>query len=309
MKKIFAILLTAMLSVSAFAEEVTIWEGSHNCANWVGNQDLGWGKYDWSKVTAGTVIRVYFTQDNTKEYWQLTVGVAGDDWKAICTGTNCVNLTSGQTVFEHTLDQADVTRLVTLNGMAFNGANITVTKITLDGEPAPEPETDDIDLSANMTCIWNAAYDTATTTITWSQDWGGAGWWYGDDSEGGSASKDCSAYTKVVLEFATAAPANGAIEIAYVGEGNNGEAGFEAGATKAECFFDATRSNHVKDIVMKLASAGSITLSKAYFVKVATGVDTITTGKVTRTVKVFDNGTLTIKTADSRFNIAGQRIK
>ena len=297
MKKLFTILMLLAASImSAFATETVIWTGSNYCdgTSETANQELGWGGYDWSKVEAGTTLKVNFTEDETKEYWQITLGVAGDGWKALSDDTDWHNLTQGQTEFSVVLTEDMLTRLSEKNGLVFTGKYITVTSISLVTD-APEPTTDEIDLTQDMTSIWSATYDKTTQTVTWTDDsWGGAGWWYGDDSEGGTASKDCSGYTKVVYEFDGAAPAAGGIEIKYT-TGDAGWTGFEKDATSVEYTFDATRSAHVAQIVIKLGAAESLKLSKVYFVKIATGINEV-------------SGPMAQVSGSACYNVAGQKV-
>lgn len=308
MKRILFSLLMAVLCLPIGATETTIWTGAHNCGNWNGNQDLAWGGYNWSQVPAGATLRVYFTEDEAQTYWQLTLGVAGDGWKAINPNTDCVALEEGQTVFSILLSEADVTRLATLNGLTFNGANITVTSITLDAE---EPTTDEIDLTQPMTTGWDATYDPTTQTLTMNAAWAGMGWWYGDDSEGGSSSKDCTSYSNFTLEFAEQTTVGGGVEISYVEGEENGWAGFEAGASSVTINFDAARAAHVKQIVVKLSEVGSVKLSRAYFTRLATAI--ITTSAARRpvaadAVKCVENGRLVIKTQRAKYNALGQTL-
>ena len=81
--------------ISTDVNERGIWEGSHNCGNWVGNQDLAWRGFDWSSIDLSegpATLVVDVTLDNT------------------------------QTMLDD---------LVTNNGLIIIGSNYTFTKVTL----------------------------------------------------------------------------------------------------------------------------------------------------------------------------------
>lgn len=132
MKKLLSLFLFLLTTLCVSATEIqdVIWTGAHNLANWSGNSDLA-GKYDWSKIPARTTIKVYFFEDTSKDSWQLTLGVAGDGWKAINANTDCVALSAGQREFSIELNADDLKRLADNNGLIFNGHDITVTHIIL----------------------------------------------------------------------------------------------------------------------------------------------------------------------------------
>lgn len=108
-----------------------IWTGSFvTTSAWEGNQDLGWGQYDWSSVQPGTIITVYYTLNMEETNWQLKLGCA-NGWAELPT-IPIKGLEAGSTRFSATLTAEDL-RVLSLNndGLLVSGCNITMTKITL----------------------------------------------------------------------------------------------------------------------------------------------------------------------------------
>ena len=123
--------------VSGVAEETVIWTGNFDLGNWAnGMQDLAWGGYDFSALQAGNTIIVYFTQDATASSWQLKLG-RGNDWSTLpdfqeyAGGGDATDLTAGATSFSYQLGANDVNEILTNNGLIFQGANVTLTQISI----------------------------------------------------------------------------------------------------------------------------------------------------------------------------------
>ena len=110
--------------------QTTIWEGSHNLGNWNANQDLAWGRYDWSKVAPGSTLTFYFTKNSGTSSWNITIGVVGNGWATLNSNSSS-SLTGSATQWSLKLTQADVTTLAEKNGMIINGLNITLKRVTL----------------------------------------------------------------------------------------------------------------------------------------------------------------------------------
>jgi len=110
--------------------ETTIWSGTCSLGSWSGAlQDLSWGKYDWSTVSAGTVLTVYFTEESST-YWQLRIG--NGSWAALPdTPASEIAMTEGQTSYSYTLTANDIAELNSAGGMVLCGAFLTITKVTL----------------------------------------------------------------------------------------------------------------------------------------------------------------------------------
>lgn len=115
-----------------------------------------------------------------------------------------------------------------------------------------------LDLS-NLGSGWNSEYDAETKTITYTEAYGGKGWWL--ESDGKSA--DFSSYTKVVIETEPLAGyAKLVVEYASGATSSIGEA--NKGDTKIVANLDPENSNGVKQIYIQGGFAGTITLKDAY---------------------------------------------
>lgn len=110
--------------------ETVIWEGTHNVAGWSGNQDLAWGGYDWSKVTAGTLLKLYVTPNNpSSDWWCISLRTAAEGWPNI-TG---IPAQYDKPTYSITLEltQAIIDELVAGNGLIMTGSETTITKVSL----------------------------------------------------------------------------------------------------------------------------------------------------------------------------------
>lgn len=113
--------------------ETTIWEGSFSAGNWGGNQDLAWGGYDWSSVKSGSVLTMYFTEDTSSSYWQISLR-HGNNWGNIGADKGCpdqVDLEAGATSWSIELNQAILDDLVANGGLVMTGANYILSKVTI----------------------------------------------------------------------------------------------------------------------------------------------------------------------------------
>lgn len=118
--------------ISTDVNERVIWEGSHNCANWSGNQDLAWGGFDWSSIDLSegpATLVVDVTLDNTQTYWQFMLKT-GTNWEDLA-GFTQINMVSGQSEVTVPLTQTMLDDLVANNGLIIVGSNYTFTKVTL----------------------------------------------------------------------------------------------------------------------------------------------------------------------------------
>lgn len=110
-----------------------IWTGSFvTTSAWEGNQDLGWGNYDWSSVQPGTIITVYYTLDMEETDWQINLGGCAIGWNPLPTIPSQI-LEAGSTRFSATLTAEDLLVLSQDNnaGLVVSGCNFTMTKVTL----------------------------------------------------------------------------------------------------------------------------------------------------------------------------------
>lgn len=117
--------------------EIEIWSGNFALGAWAnGMQDLAWGGYDFSNIEAGTIINVYFTTDASATLWQLKLGRGSNwdtlpDFKTYAGGADAVDVSVEDTVFSYSLGAKDVEEILNNNGLIFQGANLTLTKVTL----------------------------------------------------------------------------------------------------------------------------------------------------------------------------------
>ena len=62
--------------------ETTIWSGNFALGSWAqGLQDLSWGGYDWSQVSAGTTLKLYYEVDASVGYINIRFG--NGSWAAL----------------------------------------------------------------------------------------------------------------------------------------------------------------------------------------------------------------------------------
>lgn len=113
-----------------------IWTGEHPLPvkpdGWNGNEDLGWGRYDWSSVQPGTIITVYYTLDMEETDWQIKLGGCAIGWNPLPTIPSQI-LEAGSTRFSATLTAEALLVLSQDNnaGLVVSGCNFTMTKVTL----------------------------------------------------------------------------------------------------------------------------------------------------------------------------------
>ena len=114
-----------------------IWTGKYPLpvkpdGGWNGNEELGWGRYDWSSVQPGTIITVYYTLDMEETNWQIKLGGCAISWNPLPTIPS-QSLEAGSTRFSATLTAEDLLVLSQDNnaGLVVSGCNFTMTKVTL----------------------------------------------------------------------------------------------------------------------------------------------------------------------------------
>ncbi len=126
-------------------------------------------------------------------------------------------------------------------------------------EAAETGASEDLSLT-DLNSGWQSSYDATTQTITFEGDWTGRGWWL--------AGKDCSRFTKVVIEIEPVAHYCQLIaEYGTDGDNKDGEAqsaGCAAGETKIVLYLDEARKQHVLQFYLQSEKAGKIKIVKAY---------------------------------------------
>lgn len=122
----------------------TIWEGEFAIAGWDrGCQDLAWGGYDWTSVSVGTELIVYY-EFNPGDYHQIRAG--NGSWNALPSwrqipgadgdGNAPVSENGGYHSIKLTAD--DLNELVNNGGLVVCGAFFVLTKIQLVSEISQE---------------------------------------------------------------------------------------------------------------------------------------------------------------------------
>ncbi|WP_434503533.1 IPT/TIG domain-containing protein [Prevotella sp.] len=121
---------TVVCKITAVSPEKTIWTGTFVVSGWNGLDALSWGKYDWSKVSEGTVITFYFTCADTSATWACLSMRQGRGWDKL--PNDQINFTGAATSCSYTLTAAGLKQLVDQAGLVVTGdGKVNVTKITL----------------------------------------------------------------------------------------------------------------------------------------------------------------------------------
>ena len=115
--------------------ETTIWSGSFALGSWAaGMSDLSWGGYDWSKVKAGTTLKLYYEVDASVGYINIRFG--NGSWAALPSTQgwgadgNAVPDPS-ETSIKTVLTDADMEQLNNAGGLVICGAGIICKKVVL----------------------------------------------------------------------------------------------------------------------------------------------------------------------------------
>lgn len=111
--------------------ETAIWEGSWTNSGWGGNQDLGWGGYDWSTVKPGTLLRAYCTPIDPTAWWCISFR-HGDGWGNLPGDAGAQIDTPEGGVAELTLTKEILDDLIANGGLIITGDGYTLTKVTLE---------------------------------------------------------------------------------------------------------------------------------------------------------------------------------
>lgn len=116
----------------------TIWEGSQHI-NWGGEESekslaaLAYGGFDWSSVSAGQTLYLYFTSDDDNGWYCFSLR-HGDGWGNLPGNAySQVDLGSGTvtTSYEIELTKDILDDLVANNGLIITGQNYTLTKVAI----------------------------------------------------------------------------------------------------------------------------------------------------------------------------------
>ena len=142
----------------------TIWEGAWECAGWGGNQDLAWGGYDWSTVTAGTTMKIYLRK-TTQGAWGCISLRHGNNWGGLPDPIpGQYDLEDGDVVLDVELTQTILDDLVNNGGLVITGDNYILSKVVLNEHISLEDT------------IWAGAWDCSGWGGNQDLAWGGYDW-------------------------------------------------------------------------------------------------------------------------------------
>jgi hypothetical protein len=112
--------------------EEVIWTGTFDTTNWAGNQDLAWGGYDWTTVSAGKTLVVTGYLTDSSRGWGCISLRHGTNWGNLpdpCPSQ--IDWAPDDTSCELTLTEGILSDIIAGGGLVITGDNITVTKVSL----------------------------------------------------------------------------------------------------------------------------------------------------------------------------------
>ena len=115
--------------------ETVIWSGTTALGGWANAvTDLSWGGYDWSQVTAGTTLKLYYDVDPSVGYINIRFG--NGSWVALPSTAGWGNDGNAspdpsETSIKTVLTEADLEQLNNAGGLVVCGAGIICKKIVL----------------------------------------------------------------------------------------------------------------------------------------------------------------------------------
>ena len=115
--------------------ETTIWSGNFALGSWAaGLQELAWGGYDWSTVSAGTTLKLYYEVDPSVGYINIRFG--NGSWAALPStqgwgSDGNASPDPSETSIKTVLTDADMDQLLNAGGLVICGAGIICKKIVL----------------------------------------------------------------------------------------------------------------------------------------------------------------------------------
>ena len=115
--------------------ETTIWSGNFALGSWAqGLQDLSWGGYDWSQVTAGTTLKLYYEVDASVGYINIRFG--NGSWSALPStlgwgSDGNASPDPSETSIKTVLTADDLDQLNNAGGLVICGAGIICKKVVL----------------------------------------------------------------------------------------------------------------------------------------------------------------------------------
>lgn len=115
--------------------ETTIWSGNFALGSWAqGLQDLSWGGYDWSQVSAGTTLKLYYEVDASVGYINIRFG--NGSWVALPSTQSWgsdgnASPDPSETSIKTVLTADDLDQLNNAGGLVICGAGIICKKVVL----------------------------------------------------------------------------------------------------------------------------------------------------------------------------------
>lgn len=138
-----------------------IWRGSETLNGWAGNQDLAWGRYDWSTVKEGELLRIYGTPvDATSSWWLLNLSV-GDGWGTLA---GVPGQYGKAVIVQETLTSEMIAHLVSKKGLVIRGDGYILEKVEIVHKIAEE------------TVIWSEGFTLEGWNGTQALAYGGYDW-------------------------------------------------------------------------------------------------------------------------------------
>ena len=152
---------TVKVMMYSDAPEVAIWAGEFVCSGWAGNQDLAWGGFDWTTVSAGSKIRFYYKK-NTAGAWGCISLRHGDSWGNLPDPIpGQYDLSDDEGILEVTFTAEVLADIIANGGLVITGDNYTLSKVTI---PIPE------------TVIWAGEFVCSSWAGNQDMAWGGFDW-------------------------------------------------------------------------------------------------------------------------------------
>ncbi len=261
--------ISAITAVPAFAvsEETVLFEGSQLLEKPNGTY-LAVDKSKLAEVELNDVLTVYFNVSDLGTTPTMTMQYGST--KLACNATKSNTDNSGNFADDATYtstvisDAADVDGLLQ-KGLRLTGRNVNITKIILSGEgtqptPPEQPEEDQqpvlsrLDLMETLgTTSWLSTYNSDTHTITYTEPWGGCGWWFD--------SADYSQYTNVYIKCTGTS-----MDLTFTIEYNSApEAKFNFNKGVVNATLDDLGKRSIKQMYIQGAEAGDVTVTVAEF--------------------------------------------
>lgn len=147
------------------ASPLVVWTGSWACQEWNGNDDLSWGKFDWSQVKAGNILRLYVTYTENTDGYSMVSLRHGQGWANLPGDAGfSLSVSTSTEYVELVLTQVILDDLIKNGGLVITGAHYVLTKVEIT---APVAEN----------VIWEGEFasgewENALDALAWSgYDW------------------------------------------------------------------------------------------------------------------------------------------